>query len=241
MMQQNRKESIELTPRLRLLADRVPQGAAFADIGTDHGHLPLYLLRDERITRAIASDIRPGPLEHAKENAAFHGFTERTRFVLARGLNGVHAGECDTIAIAGMGGETIIDILNAAPWTKSGKHLLLLQPMTSVYELRQWLWANGYRIEEESVCVEGHRHYVVLSVRGTDGRAAAEKPLSDCCFSDALLEAKGADVYLQHLLARELRAYDGMCAGQSTEPAVREAQYKLVQNLRKALEELKCR
>lgn len=241
MTQLARKENIELTPRLKLLAERVPQNAAFADIGTDHGHLPLYLLREGRITHAIASDIRPGPLEHARENAAFHGYTEQTRFVLAGGLDGIQAGECDTIAIAGMGGETITQILQAAPWTKHGDHLLLLQPMTSVYELRQWLWANGYQIEEEAVCAEGRRHYVVLSVRGSTGMRPEERLLSDCCVSDALLQADGAEAYLQHLLAREQRAYEGMCAGQSTELSVREAQHRLVENLRKALEELKCR
>lgn len=238
MIQQTRKESIELTPRLKLLADRVPQNASFADIGTDHGHLPLYLLREGRIVRAIASDIRPGPLAHAKENAAFHGFTEQTKFVLAGGLDGVSAEDCDTIAIAGMGGETIIEILKAAPWTLVGEHLLLLQPMTSVYELRQWLWAVGYRIDEEAVCTEGRRHYVILSVRGGDTASAVEKPLSECCYSDALLRAEGADAYLQHLLAREQRAYDGMCAGQSIEQYVREEQEKLVRNLRNALEGL---
>ena len=238
MIQQTRKESIELTPRLKLIADRVPQNALFADIGTDHGHLPLYLLREGRIVRAIASDIRPGPLEHAKENAAFHGFTEQTKFVLAGGLDGVSANDCDTIAIAGMGGETIIEILKAAFWTSEGKHLMLLQPMTSVYELRQWLWANGYHIEEESVCTEGRRHYVVLSVRGGKDTDAVKKPLSKCCYSDALLRAKDAGAYLQHLLAREQRALDGMYAGQSIEQNVREEQEKLVQNLRKALEGL---
>lgn len=241
MIQQARKENIELTPRLRILADRVPQGARFADIGTDHGHLPLYLMREGRIDQAIASDIRPGPLEHAKENAAFHGFTEQVRFVLAGGLDGIQAEDCDTIAIAGMGGETIAEILNDAPWTQKGDHLILLQPMTSVYELRQWLWENGYCIEDEAVCAEGRRHYVILSVRGEPTRESSHRPLAECCFSEPLLRADGADAYLEHLLAREQRAYEGMCAGQSTDERAREEQKCLVENLRKALEELKCR
>ena len=241
MTQQARKENIELTPRLRLLADRVPYGAHFADIGTDHGHLPLYLLREGRIDEAIASDIRPGPLEHAKENARFHGFMKQTRFVLAGGLEGIHAGDCDTIAIAGMGGETIAEILRDAPWTKTGEHLLLLQPMTSVYELRQWLWENRYRIDDEAVCVEGRRHYVVLSVHGDPNCDPIRKPVSDCCFSDALLHAAGADIYLEHLLVREQRAYEGMCSGQLIDEFACAEQKRLVENLCKALEELKCR
>lgn len=236
-----RKENIELTPRLALLAARVPQGARLADIGTDHGHLPLFLLREGRIQRAIASDVREGPLAHARENAAFHGLSDRVRFVLASGLDGVTAADCDTIAIAGMGGETIAEILAAAPWTREGRHLLLLQPMTSVYELRQWLWAHGYEIAEEAVCAEGRRQYVVLSARGTDAPNAPPRPLADCCLSPALVRAPGAREYLEHLLAREQRAYDGMCAGSSTEPAAREEQRRLVENLRRAWEEITCR
>lgn len=238
MMQQARKESIELTPRLKLIADRVPQGALLADIGTDHGHLPLYLLREGRIASAIASDIRSGPLEHAKENAAFHGFSEQTKFILAGGLNGVLEEDCDTIAIAGMGGETIIEILQAASWTRKGNHLLLLQPMTSVYELRQWLWANAFRIVEEAVCTEGRRHYVVLCVRGDPKMQWILKPISECCYSEALLKSEGAKSYLQHLLTREQRAYDGMLAGQSTDNYVREEQARLLKNLEHAMEEI---
>ena len=241
MSDNTRKENIELTPRLKLLADRVPQDSKFADIGTDHGHLPLYLLREQRIGQAIATDIRSGPLEHARANATFHGYTDQIRFVLAGGLEGVRPEDCDTIAIAGMGGETISEILQAAPWTRDGEHLLLLQPMTSVYELRQWLWANKYQIVEEAVCAEGKRHYVVLSVRGASIGSAVRKPLSECCFSDALLQAEGAVVYLQHLLLREQRAYDGMCAGQTTDEIIREEQRKMVHNLQNALEDLKCR
>ena len=240
MTEQLRKENIELTPRLFLIAERVPCGARFADVGTDHGHLPLYLLREGRISSAIASDIRPGPLEHAKENAAFHGLSNHVRFVLAGGLDGISARECDTIAIAGMGGETIAEILSAAPWTRKGEHLLLLQPMTSIYELRQWLWSHGYGIEEEAVCREGRRNYVVLSVRGTGGPDSAPRALFDCCVSAALLRAPGAREYLEHLLAREQWAFDGMRAGQSIEPAVLEEQRRLVENLRRAWEEITC-
>ena len=241
MTEQLRKENIELTPRLMRIAERVQAGARFADIGTDHGHLPLYLLRQGRVQSAVASDIRQGPLEHAQENAAFHGLTDRVRFVLAGGLDGISAGECDTIAIAGMGGETTTDILRAADWTRKGEHLLLLQPMTSVYELRQWLWSHGYRIEEEAVCVEGRRHYVILSVRGTGVADSEPRALSDCCVSEALLRAPGVRVYLEHLLAREQRALKGMCAGQSTDLSTIEEQRRLTENLRCALEGLECR
>lgn len=155
---------MELTARLQSVADQVPQGAAFADIGTDHAYLPVWLLLNGRISHAIAADLREGPLNSARETAAQYGVSEQVSFRLCNGLADIAANEVDTIAIAGMGGETIAAILEAAPWTKEGK-LLLLQPMTSFPDLRLWLQKNGYNIENETITKEGRRLYTCLTVR----------------------------------------------------------------------------
>ncbi len=237
-MTERTKENLTLTPRLQAIADRVPQGARLADIGTDHGHLPLWLLTQNRLTCAIASDLREGPLDHARDNARFHGLTDRVSFRLASGLEGIVPDECDTISIAGMGGETIAAILEAAPWTADGKHTLLLQPMTMLPQLRQWLWAHGYCIQEETVCQEGHRYYLIWTVCG--GAECQDKPLEACVLSDALLRAPGAMAYLQALYARESRALSGMEQGQNTDAAMIEAQRTVVQTISRALEGLTC-
>lgn len=237
-MTERTKENLTLTPRLQAIADRVPQGARLADIGTDHGHLPLWLLTQNRLTCAIASDLREGPLNHARANARFHGLTDRVSFRLASGLEGIAPDECDTISIAGMGGETIAAILEAAPWTADGKHTLLLQPMTMLPQLRQWLWAHGYCIQEETVCQEGHRYYLIWTVCG--GAERRDKPLEACVLSDALLRAPGAAAYLKALYARERRALSGMEQGQNTDTAMIEAQRTVVQTISRALEGLTC-
>ena len=156
---------VGLSPRLLALADQVPQGARFADIGTDHARLPVWLLEHGRISSAIACDLREGPLLQARRTAARHQLSEQLSFRLGDGLAPLSPREAEVIAIAGMGGETIIDILSAAPWTREDGCLLLLQPMTSVPELRGWLWRNGYAIRRE-VLVQEDRLYVVLSVTG---------------------------------------------------------------------------
>ena len=120
---------LELTPRLQMLANWVPQGARFADIGTDHAYLPVWLMLQGRLHSAIASDLRKGPLERAKETGRTYG-AEGIDYRLANGLADIRPEETDVIAIAGMGGETIAAILEAAPWTADGQHTLLLQPMT---------------------------------------------------------------------------------------------------------------
>ncbi len=227
-------ESMILTPRLACIAALVPEGARLADIGTDHGKLPISLLRASHIVSAIGSDINQGPLDHAARNAAEYGIALSLR--LAHGLDAVQADECDTISVAGMGGQTIIDILSAASWTADGAHLLLLQPMTMVYELRRWLWAHGYEIEKESLCKEDRRQYVVLSVRG--GGKREHVPLSRCAISSALLRAEGAKPYLEMLLKRERRALEGMQLGTAVNDAALTAQKEIVQVIADAWEGL---
>lgn len=156
---------MELTPRLQAIARQIPQGARLADVGTDHGYLPVWLLLNGYVETAIAADLREGPLDRARETAQQYGQGENISFRLCDGLTGITAEEVDTVVIAGMGGETIAAILEAAPWTCQDK-LLLLQPMTGMPQLRQWLQRHGYAILHEQIAREGKRLYSIWSVKG---------------------------------------------------------------------------
>ncbi len=228
-------ESMILTPRLALAAELVPQGARLADIGTDHGKLPIWLLLSGRLHTAVGSDIRPGPLAHAERNAHEHGVTLPLR--LAPGLSGIAPDECDTITIAGMGGETIADILSNAPWTQLGTHLLILQPMTMLPVLRQWLAAHGFRTETERLCQEGKKFYLVLSVRG-GGPARTLSPL-EALAPAGLRSDPLAAAYFHALLQREQAVLRGMYAGANVAPERLSAQEALTAALQIRLEELK--
>ena len=102
---------LELTPRLRQIAAWVRQGAHLADVGTDHAYLPVWLTLQGRVASAIASDLRRGPLDRAQETGRRYGVGDRITFRLGNGLAAVAPEECDTIVIAGMGGENIAQIL----------------------------------------------------------------------------------------------------------------------------------
>lgn len=156
-------KKLELTPRLQLLADWVPQGARLADVGTDHAYLPVWLSLEGRVVSAIASDLRKGPLERAKETGRTYG-AENIDYRLGDGLAFIHADEADTIVIAGMGGENIASILAAAPWTKDGSHTLLLQPMTHAEELRRFLMEHDYQITREALVYDRGTIYPVMEV-----------------------------------------------------------------------------
>ena len=156
---------LQLQPRLQLLADMVPEGCRLADVGTDHGYLPVYLLQRRRIRGAVAADIGAEPLAHARRTAEAYGVTG-IDFRLCDGLRDIAPDEVDTVVIAGMGGETIIAILEGAAWTKDGAHTLLLQPMTKAADLRYWLAVNGYGFTEERLVWDKNYLYPVLRVTG---------------------------------------------------------------------------
>lgn len=154
-----------LTPRLEAIAQQVTIGCRFADIGTDHAYLPVELLLRGVLDHAIAADLRTGPLERAKQTALQFGVENRISFRLCDGLTGIAQEEVDTIAIAGMGGDTIAAILAAAPWTYQNKKQLILQPMSKSYSLRNWLQIHGYQILQEQIVREGKRLYSIWNVK----------------------------------------------------------------------------
>lgn len=221
---------LSLTPRLARIAACVPMGARLADVGTDHGYLPVRLLLDGTIERAIASDLRPGPLERARETARRYGVEEKLSFRLCDGLTAIDGEEADTIAVAGMGGETIASILEAAPWTKSGKRLLL-QPMTGFPELRGWLGAHGYRIEREYVAREGKRLYSVMEVFGGSMARLTLPELWAGRQSDDPL--RGA--WLEYVSSKASRALEGHLAAKEQD----QGELTLLREVLSGLEEMK--
>ena len=158
---------LELSPRLQKLADWVPEGAQLADVGTDHAYLPVWLTLHGRVTSAIASDLRKGPLDRARETGRTWGVEDRLDFRLGNGLAGICPNEADTIVIAGMGGENIAAILAAAPWTADGRHRLLLQPQSRAEILREFLAESSYEICREALVLDrGHLYPVMEAVAG---------------------------------------------------------------------------
>jgi len=157
--------NIQLTKRLLRIADMVPRGTFLADIGTDHAFLPIYLLENFVIEKAIAADIVDGPLEIAKRNIKAHKLEDRLTVVKSDGLVNVEAFTPETVVIAGMGGETIYEILRVSEFAKAGSPLFLLQPMTHIEVLRDYLINNGFSILDEQVIREEHRFYVIISAK----------------------------------------------------------------------------
>ena len=153
-----------LSERLSVAAEFVRQGAVFADVGTDHAYLPIFLLENGRITKAFALDINEGPLNKARENAKNTGFFDKMEFILTDGALALSDKGITDVAICGMGGELIADIIERAPFLKDSAIRLILQPMTKQAHLRRYLAERGFKILEESFVSEERHHYTVMKV-----------------------------------------------------------------------------
>lgn len=232
-MQENR---MHLTPRLRTIMQQVPEGARLADIGTDHALIPTALLRRGVIQSAIASDLREGPLDSAARTAKQFEVEHKLSLRLGGGLQTVKPDEADTIVIAGMGGETIAQILADDAWALDGAHLLLLQAMTAQPYLRQYLAAHGGVIQKESLCREGQRIYTVMTVVG--GGKREQKKLSACCISDALLRDPMAEEYIQRLLHREQKIVHSLETAKHQKPEELHMHREMIAVLSQALHAL---
>ena len=160
---------MKLSNRLYACAGLVRPGSTAADVGTDHGHLPIYLLSQGICSRVIASDLRPMPLQAAKDNAAQAGVENQITFCLSDGLQNVPLEGIDTVICAGMGGDTIQSILQGTPNIWRPGVQFILQPQAAVPELRGFLSEHGFRIAQEVFAQDGKFIYTVMEVYYGDG------------------------------------------------------------------------
>lgn len=165
---------IPLSKRLATCAGLIKHGAKVADIGTDHGYLPIWLIKNGVCSHVYAADLREQPLQKAVKNAAQFSVSEQITFCLSDGLDKLDPSWMDTIVCAGMGGDLIIHILEQAQWLKNERYTLILQPQSSGQDLRRWLSENGFRLESETLLQEGGFFYSVI--RAKFGNAAPLTP-----------------------------------------------------------------
>ena len=151
-----------LKGRLKLIADKVPKCSVFADIGTDHAYLPIYLIKNNICTHAIASDVKPGPIRVANRNIMSHRLDSKIETRMGSGLDTLKLGEADTIVIAGMGGTLLAQLLDEGRDKAQRAKNLVLQPMNDLDIVRKWLYENGFNIYDEQMVDEGDKIYTVI-------------------------------------------------------------------------------
>lgn len=222
-----------MNKRLELIASILPHGRGFADVGTDHGYLPVYMAQHGYSGKIIASDINEGPLSTAVASARQAGVEDRICFRLCDGLDGCGSEELDTVVIAGMGGDTICGILDRADCVMSRDILLILQPMTKAEVLRYWLTNNDFAICGEWLIEENGEIYQILSAR-----FGARTPLSDAELFTGKYELAVGNALFPVQLAALIKRFERAAAGMSKAPRMRGRQ-KLTADILNGLYEMR--
>ena len=187
---------VVLTPRLKAVASFVEKESVIADIGTDHGYIPAYLINNSIINFAFAGDINSGPLDNARKTMQNEGISS-VEFVLSDGLKNFADKEFDEIIIAGMGGEMIASIIESSAWCKDKKYAFILQPMTKEDFLRRYLYENGFEIIKETLAAEKDKLYNIMKAVFV----GKERKISD---SFALLGKTDCDLLFEEKKRREI-------------------------------------
>ena len=156
---------MKLSNRLEMVISFVKSGESAADIGTDHGHVPVELVRRGIVQRAYAMDVRKGPLSKAEENVAAAGLKDKIETRLSDGVHKLNAGEAETVIIAGMGGELVIHIMEGGRHVWETVDQWVLSPHSEIHKVREWLYANGFVIVKEDMVFEEGKFYTVIDVR----------------------------------------------------------------------------
>jgi len=181
---------IKLSPRLRMAAGLVRDGVAVADVGTDHAYLSAYLVSEGKCPRAVASDVREGPLKNAAETVDSCGLGGKIELRLSDGLDGFAPDDADDFVFAGMGGTLIVELLERTPWIRDSSKRFVFQPMSRAEVLRAFLLKNGFRILAEAACFDGWRPYIAVCAAYDPEYTAAQIYRKSYIYMGELPEAK---------------------------------------------------
>ena len=183
---------------METVALMVTKGNKIADIGTDHGYVPISLVERGIAKSAIAMDVRKGPLSKATQNIKERNLGEKIETRLSNGLEKLREGEVDTVIIAGMGGDLVAKILQEGAFILPSIEELVVQPQSEIYKVRQKLHDLNWKIVEEKMLLEEGKYYTVIKAIG--GKEQYEKEW-EYLYGKQLLE--GQDPILEQWLLKE--------------------------------------
>lgn len=158
---------MQISERLKTVASFVTEGMKVADIGTDHAYVPIYLIREGKIPSALAMDVGAGPLQRAREHIAEQGLSEKIETRLSNGFSAFQKGDAQSVVIAGLGGELMIQILNLGKDVISEVSEFILSPHSEIHKVRSYLMEQGFSIVRETMlCEEGIYYTIMRAVYG---------------------------------------------------------------------------
>ena len=211
---------MELSKRLKAVAELVTPGMRLADVGTDHGYIPIYLTEAGVIPSAIAMDINKGPLERAKEHIREHGLEGKIQTRLSDGLKNLQMNEADCMIAAGMGGGLVIRILSEERDTAGSLKELILQPQSEIDSVRKYLTEEGYRIVAEDMVYEDVKYYPMMKAVPCMA-GAGEIPYSEEELEFGRVLLQQAHPVLGQFLEREMEIQNRILSALESQESVR--------------------
>ena len=196
------RDNIKLSKRLAMSAGMVTAGSSVADVGCDHAHTCIWLVKHRDVPKAIAMDVRPGPLSHAEANIRLYGLADKIETRLSDGLDALNTGDTDTIIIAGMGGTLTMQILERGLIKAKAAKELILQPQSDLGPVRKFLRENGFFITEEKMCNEFGKFYTSMKAvtgKDTDTSVSGSGEIKAASKEDEFLQSV-YDEYGEYLL-----------------------------------------
>lgn len=177
---------MQLSNRLLAVAELASAGHCLADVGTDHGYIPIYLIGQGKYETAIAMDVNEGPLQRAKENRNLYGMQEKIQLRLSDGVQALREKEADTVVIAGMGGGLVMKILEEGEHVLKTVDTLVLQPQSELSKVRDFLEKHAYYIEAENMILEDGKYYPMMRVKHgkKDSMDELEKKYGPCLLGE---------------------------------------------------------
>ena len=158
-----------ISERLKAVAGMVTKGKKVADIGTDHGYVPIYLVENSICSKVYAMDINEGPLKIADKNIAIHGFSDKIETIQSNGMEKLKDNMVDGAIISGMGGDLIVDILSRGK-NINGINELVLSPHRRVDLVRKYLLENNWEIIDEKMLIDSGKYYTIIKALKNDGK-----------------------------------------------------------------------
>lgn len=200
---------MELSKRLKAVAELVTPGQKIADIGTDHAYIPIWLVEEKRAVSAIAMDINQGPLAKAKENIELHGLSSSIETRLSDGMKKLRPNEADSVIIAGMGGGLVMKILEDVKEETLGIREWILQPQSELRKVREYLLASGYQVIAEDMVLDEGKFYPMMKVIRGEKESYREAEL---CYGKLLLRQKHPvlELFLKKELTIKTGIYDSL-------------------------------
>lgn len=193
---------------MKAVAGMVTSGGVLADVGTDHGYIPIALIQRQKITGAIAMDINRGPLARAQENIASAQLGDYIQTRLSDGVAALGEGEADSILIAGMGGELVIHILSEGEKVCKAASELILQPQSDIRKVREYLRLHHYKIVDEDMICEDGKYYPMMRVVNVEADEAwlkMNEPTRVACDIYGPLLLRNGNPVLRRFLVRQHR------------------------------------